>query len=70
VETVTITIEGSDFHLISYYSSEDICNGRLKRPLSRPDVMELYMPPSIFRLTKFRVPPKIEIGPDRKPHFM
>ncbi|KAJ4480236.1 Gti1/Pac2 family-domain-containing protein [Lentinula aciculospora] len=65
-KTITVTIEGSDLHLISYYTSEDIRNGRLKRPSSRPDIMGLYMPPHIFRLTNFRVPPKVEIGPDGK----
>ncbi|KAF9072585.1 Gti1/Pac2 family-domain-containing protein [Rhodocollybia butyracea] len=65
-KTITVTIEGSDLHLISYYTSEDIRNGRLKRPSSRPDIMGLYMPPQIFRLTNFRVPPKVEMGPDGK----
>ncbi|KAG6850110.1 hypothetical protein H0H93_001031 [Arthromyces matolae] len=65
-KTITVTIEGSDLHLISYYTSEDIRSGRLKRPTSRPDIMALPMPPHIFRLTNFRVPPKVEIGPDGK----
>ncbi|KAK7037768.1 hypothetical protein VNI00_010729 [Paramarasmius palmivorus] len=69
-KTITVTIEGSDLHLISYYTSEDIRSGRLKRPSSRPDIMSLYMPPHIFRLTNFRVPPKVEMGPDGKPRLV
>ncbi|KAJ7590228.1 Gti1/Pac2 family-domain-containing protein [Mycena floridula] len=69
-KTITVTIDGSDLHLISYYTSEDIRAGRLKKPSSRPDIMSLYMPPHIFRLTNFRVPPKIEIGPDGKPRLV
>ncbi|KAF9449750.1 hypothetical protein P691DRAFT_811912 [Macrolepiota fuliginosa MF-IS2] len=69
-KTITVTIEGSDLHLISYYTSEDIRSGVLKRPTSRPDIMSLYMPPHIFRLTNFRVPPKVEIGPDGKPRLV
>ncbi|KAG5724314.1 hypothetical protein E4T56_gene16065 [Termitomyces sp. T112] len=69
-KTITVTIEGSDLHLISYYTSEDIRSGRLKRPTSRPDIMALPMPPHIFRLTNFRVPPKVEIGPDGKPRLV
>lgn len=69
-KTITVTIEGSDLHLISYYTSEDIRSGRLKRPSSRSDIMGLYMPPHIFRLTNFRVPPKVEIGPDGKPRLV
>ncbi|KAF8333896.1 Gti1/Pac2 family-domain-containing protein [Amanita rubescens] len=69
-KTITVTIEGSDLHLISYYTSEDIRSGKLKRPTSRPDIMALPMPPQIFRLTNFRVPPKVEIGPDGKPRLV
>ncbi|KAF8903701.1 Gti1/Pac2 family-domain-containing protein [Gymnopilus junonius] len=69
-KTITVTIEGSDLHLISYYTSDDIRTGRLKRPSARPDIMGLYMPPEIFRLTNFRVPPKVERGPDGKPRLV
>ncbi|RDB25821.1 Global transcription regulator FGP1 [Hypsizygus marmoreus] len=69
-KTITVTIDGSDLHLISYYTSEDIRSGRLKRPTHRPDIMSLSMPPHIFRLTNFRVPPKIDIGPDGKPRLV
>ncbi|KXN82968.1 Gluconate transport inducer 1 [Leucoagaricus sp. SymC.cos] len=69
-KTITVTIEGSDLHLISYYTSEDIRSGILKRPTTRPDIMGIPMPPHIFRLTNFRVPPKVEIGPDGKPRLV
>jgi len=32
--------------------------------------MSLHMPPHIFRLTTFRVPLKVEIGPDGKPRLV
>jgi hypothetical protein len=69
-QTITVTIEGSDLHLISYYTSEDVRSGKLKRPSSRPDVMALPLPPHIFRLTNFRNPPKVDIGPDGKPRLV
>jgi Gti1/Pac2 family transcription factor len=88
-QTITVTVEGSDLHLISYYTSEDIRSGKLKvrmltyprryceltagslqRPSNRADIMALHMPPHIFRLTNFRVPPKVEIGPDGKPRLV
>ncbi|KJA25041.1 hypothetical protein HYPSUDRAFT_64995 [Hypholoma sublateritium FD-334 SS-4] len=69
-KTITVTIEGSDLHLISYYTSEDIRSGKLKRPSTRSDIMGLYMPPHIFRLTNFRVPPKVDIGSDGKPRLV
>ncbi|KAK0494052.1 Gti1/Pac2 family-domain-containing protein [Armillaria luteobubalina] len=65
-KTITVTIDGSDLHLISYYTAEDIRSGKLKKPSSRQDIMSLYMPPHLFRLTNFRVPPKVELGPDGK----
>ncbi|KAF9048847.1 Gti1/Pac2 family-domain-containing protein [Panaeolus papilionaceus] len=68
-KTITVTIEGSDLHLISYYTSEDVRSRKLKKPSSRHDIMSLSMPPNLFRLTNFRVPPKIEIGPDGKPRL-
>jgi hypothetical protein len=30
MQTITVTIDGSDLHLISYYTSEDIRSGKLK----------------------------------------
>ncbi|KAF8896694.1 Gti1/Pac2 family-domain-containing protein [Infundibulicybe gibba] len=85
-KTITVTIDGSDLHLISYYTSEDARSHRLKvvsllsvaynsrlgvqPPTSRQDIMSPYLPPHIFRLTNFRVPPKVEMGPDGKPRFV
>ncbi|KAF7375292.1 hypothetical protein MSAN_00416000 [Mycena sanguinolenta] len=63
-KTITVTIEGSDLHLISYYTSADQHSGKLKRPTSRPDIMGLTMDPRLFRATNFRVPPKVERGDD------
>ncbi|KIK58022.1 hypothetical protein GYMLUDRAFT_171788, partial [Collybiopsis luxurians FD-317 M1] len=62
LETIAVTIEGSDVHLISYYMSEDIHNRRLRRPSSHLDIMGIYMPPCIFWLTNFRVSPQAETG--------
>ncbi|KIY43806.1 hypothetical protein FISHEDRAFT_52585, partial [Fistulina hepatica ATCC 64428] len=70
LQTITVTTDGaSDLHLISYYTVEDVESGRLKKPTSRPDIMSMPMDPNIFRMTNFRVPLKIEIGPDRKPRI-
>ncbi|KAJ6468298.1 Gti1/Pac2 family-domain-containing protein [Mycena sanguinolenta] len=63
-KTITVTIEGSDLHLISYYTSADQHSGKLKRPTSRPDIMGLTLDPRLFRATNFRVPPKVERGDD------
>jgi hypothetical protein len=69
-QTITVTIDGSDLHLISYYTSEDVRSGKLKRPTSRADVMALPLSPHLFRLTNFRNPPKVVVGPDGKPKLV
>ncbi|KAJ7853096.1 Gti1/Pac2 family-domain-containing protein [Mycena leptocephala] len=68
--TITVTIEGSDLHLISYYTSADQHSGKLKRPTSRPDIMSLPMDPRLFRGTNFRVFPKVEKALDGTSWFV
>ncbi|KAJ7220294.1 Gti1/Pac2 family-domain-containing protein [Mycena pura] len=69
-KTITVTIDGSDLHLISYYTSADQHSGKLKRPTARTDIMALTMDPRLFRATNFRVPPKVEKGPDGIPRLV
>ncbi|KAJ7175523.1 Gti1/Pac2 family-domain-containing protein, partial [Mycena filopes] len=63
-KTITVTIENSDLHLISYYTSADQHSGKLKRPTTRVDIMGLPMDPRLFSATYFRVPLKTEKAPD------
>ncbi|THV02130.1 hypothetical protein K435DRAFT_653982 [Dendrothele bispora CBS 962.96] len=63
-KTITVTVNSSELHLVSYYTLEDINSGKLKKLSSRPDIMSLYMPPDIFRLNNLRVVPQVEMGPD------
>ncbi|KAL7279157.1 hypothetical protein ACG7TL_006997 [Trametes sanguinea] len=66
-QTITVKIDGSDYHLISYYTQEDLNAGLLRRPTSRPDLMAIDIPPELTRSTNFRYPPSIEeaheVGP-------
>jgi hypothetical protein len=59
-------MDGYDYHLISYYTEEDIHSRRFKRISSRSDIMELDMPPHLFCFSDFRVPPRVEMGRDRR----
>ncbi|CDO74940.1 hypothetical protein BN946_scf184945.g12 [Trametes cinnabarina] len=59
-KTITVKIDGSDYHLISYYTQEDLNAGLLRRPTSRPDLMSIEIPPELTRSTNFRYPPSIE----------
>ncbi|KAI0044281.1 hypothetical protein FA95DRAFT_1562409 [Auriscalpium vulgare] len=61
-KTITVKVEGTDHHLVSYYREEDL--HVLQRPTARPDIMGLSIPPEMVRATSFRHPPHIEVGPD------
>ncbi|KAH8100792.1 Gti1/Pac2 family-domain-containing protein [Cristinia sonorae] len=63
-KTITVKIEGSDHHLVSYFTMEDIETGTLRRPSTRADIMCIEIPPELVQSTNFRYPPQIEAGPD------
>lgn len=66
-KTITVTINDADWHLVAYYSAADMQSGLLKRPTARTDIMGPYMSPHVFRLTSFRIPPKIVMDSDGRP---
>lgn len=57
-------MEGSDLHLIAYYTQDDIRQGLLMPLSSRPDITNLLVQPHLFRLSNLRYPPKIVKGLD------
>ncbi|KAI0714279.1 Gti1/Pac2 family-domain-containing protein [Cerioporus squamosus] len=63
-KTITVKIDGSDYHLISYYTQEDLAAGFLRRPTSHPDLMAIEIPPELTRSTNFRYPPNLEEAHD------
>ncbi|KAI0315119.1 Gti1/Pac2 family-domain-containing protein [Amylostereum chailletii] len=63
-KTITVKVDGTDHHLVSYYRDEDVRLGHLPRPTTRPDIMALTIPPEMVRGTNFRHPPHIEIDSD------
>lgn len=63
-QTITVKIDGSDYHLISYYTQEDLAAGLLRRPTSRSDLMAIEIPPELTRSTNFRYPPNLEEAHD------
>ena len=63
-QTITVKIDGSDHHLITYFSQEDIRSGQLRRPNTFPKLLALDIPVSLVQSTNFRYPPKLEPGPD------
>ncbi|KAH8827776.1 Gti1/Pac2 family-domain-containing protein [Flagelloscypha sp. PMI_526] len=69
-KTITVVVEGCDHHLVAYYTQEDLDNERLPLPSTRQDIMDLDLPPHIFRLNAFRIPPKVSIGKDGNPYLV
>ncbi|CCM04319.1 uncharacterized protein FIBRA_06490 [Fibroporia radiculosa] len=59
-KTITVKINGSDHHLISYFTQEDVRSGKLRRPTSRPDLMALGIPQELLQSANFRYPLKLE----------
>ncbi|KAL1715352.1 Gti1/Pac2 family-domain-containing protein [Schizophyllum commune] len=68
-KTFSVTIGGVAQHLISYYSVDDVANGRLRPPSSLPELASLDISPEYLDKTHFRNPPKIEVGPDGRPRY-
>ncbi|KZT07611.1 uncharacterized protein LAESUDRAFT_698231 [Laetiporus sulphureus 93-53] len=58
--TITVKINGSDHHLISYFTQEDVHSGRLHRPTSRSDLMALKIPAELLQSANFRYPLKLD----------
>nr|QHB50200.1 gluconate transport inducer 1 [Sparassis latifolia] len=59
-KTITVKIDGSDHHLISYYTQEDVRSGRLQRPSSRTDLRSVEIPAELLKSSSFRYPLKYE----------
>lgn len=63
-KTISIQVDGSTQHLISYYKVDDVRNGRLNTPLSLPEIAAVNISPMILHKSNFRNPPDIEVMPD------
>lgn len=63
-KTISIQVEGSTQHLISYYKVDDVRSGRLRTPVSLPEISGLNISPILLNKSNFRNPPDIEFLPD------
>ncbi|TKY87664.1 hypothetical protein EX895_003245 [Sporisorium graminicola] len=69
-KTISIQVEGSTQHLISYYKIDDVHNSRLAVPSSLPEIASLSISPIFLNKSNFRYPPIVEIGPDGTPRYV
>ena len=68
-QTISLEVDGSHQHLVSYYTLEDVYSGRLRTPSTFPELLAMTISPNFLLKSNFRVPPKIEIGTDGIPRF-
>lgn len=69
-KTISIQVEGSTQHLISYYRVDDVHNQRLTIPSNLPEIAALCISPIFLNKSNFRYPPIVEIGPDGMPRYV
>ncbi|KAF7290525.1 hypothetical protein MIND_01292400 [Mycena indigotica] len=68
-KTLSMTINGSTHHLISYYKIADVTAGRLRTPSTLPEFVSLEISPVFLDKANFRCPPKMELDPDGHPRY-
>lgn len=61
-KTMSIIVNGSAQHLISYYTKEDVLSNRLQRPTAIPELACLEIAPQLLMRQSFRIPPGMEHG--------
>lgn len=65
VQTISVECNGSQTHLIAYYSLEDVRDGRLRPPSSFPELVSLCISREFFLAAMgFRSPPHTREEPD------
>ncbi|KAF7721894.1 hypothetical protein EC973_003962 [Apophysomyces ossiformis] len=63
-KTMSIVLNGSSQHLISYYTKEDVLAHRLQTPSSIPALASLPIAPDLLLRQSFRIPPTLEQSSD------
>jgi Gti1/Pac2 family len=59
-KTMSIVVNGSTQHMISYYNKEDVASGRLHSPRSIPMLANLEVSPEFLQRQNFRIPLHVE----------
>lgn len=61
-KTISIHLNGSTQHLISYYTKSDVIESKLPTPSSISELSSLQIPPELLLRQSFRVPPSVEFA--------
>ncbi|KAK7464900.1 hypothetical protein VKT23_006109 [Stygiomarasmius scandens] len=68
-KTITLVVNGTELHMVAYYTQKDVESGRLKTPSSRLNFKNIYLPPDVFDQSKFRYKLETKVGSDGKRYF-
>ncbi|UZJ53146.1 hypothetical protein CBS101457_002466 [Exobasidium rhododendri] len=68
-KTISIQMNGTTQHLISYYKVDDVRRGLLRTPSSMPELASLAISPIFLSKASFRFPPTVIWGPDGVARF-
>lgn len=55
-KTMSVNVEGVQYHMVSYYNPEDVRNGTLHRPNQKGDLSFLKVRPELIHRQNFRAP--------------
>lgn len=58
LQAITVKLKHREYHVIAYYTAQDLRQGRLNNVSTRPDIMALDMPVSLFELDGYRESPE------------
>ncbi|WWC85636.1 uncharacterized protein L201_000502 [Kwoniella dendrophila CBS 6074] len=63
-KTMSVSVNGFNQHMVSYYSVQDVLTGKLRAPSTIPELSSLEISQEYLNRQNFRFPPLIERGPD------
>ncbi|CAO3597049.1 unnamed protein product [Absidia cylindrospora] len=59
-KTMSLIVDGSPLHLISYYHPDDVVARKLRTPSTVPELVNLEISPELLVKQNFRIPPMVE----------
>ncbi|EIM90942.1 uncharacterized protein STEHIDRAFT_136864 [Stereum hirsutum FP-91666 SS1] len=69
-KTISLQLEGVDYHLVAYFSEDDLTRNRLPRPATRADIGAVPITPAMVRTSDFRHPPSVHTAADGTQHIV
>ncbi|CAO3623963.1 unnamed protein product [Cunninghamella blakesleeana] len=66
---MSLIVDGTPLHLISYYHPDDVVGNRLRSPSSVPELANLEISPELLVRQNFRIPPLVEPDQYTQPYY-